>query len=46
MVLYMSRQGRPFPKKTALIKEIRHLAMAIEGVKDVKVDVKLTDPVD
>jgi len=44
-VVYVKTRA-PLLKEDSLIKEIRHLAMAIEGVKDVKVDVKLTDPVD
>ena len=36
----------PLSKEESLIEDIRRLAMAIEGVKEVKVDVKLTDPVD
>ncbi len=36
----------PLSKEETIINEIRQAAMKIEGVRDVKVDVKLTDPVD
>ena len=36
----------PLSKEEALIRKIREAASKIEGVKEVRVDVKLTDPVD
>ncbi|MBW2082089.1 MAG: cytidylate kinase family protein [Deltaproteobacteria bacterium] len=36
----------PLSKEEALIREIRETAMGIDGVKEVNVNVKLTDPVD
>ncbi len=40
------RTKSPLSKEEAIINEIRQAAMRIEGVREVKVDVKLTDPVD
>ncbi|RLB82669.1 MAG: cytidylate kinase-like family protein, partial [Deltaproteobacteria bacterium] len=40
------RTRSPLSEEEAITKEIREAAMKIEGVKDVRVNVKLTDPVD
>ncbi|RLB40769.1 MAG: cytidylate kinase-like family protein [Deltaproteobacteria bacterium] len=40
------RTRSPLSEEEAITKEIREAAMKIEGVNDVRVNVKLTDPVD